>query len=103
MVKNAWKNSCLLLQILAVVVTQDLKTTKNWTETKTEMLTYGFKRKSTNFWGFQVFNFALYPKLKTWKSWKSWEKYWEKNSQGYKMAQEEKKTSGISEFSISAL
>ena len=35
---------------------------KNW-----KVLIY-FKRKNKNFQDFQVFNFALYPKSKTWKS-----------------------------------
>ena len=36
---------CLLLEILTVVMTQDLKTTKIWTEQKTERFQYGLKGK----------------------------------------------------------
>ena len=38
------------------------------TKTKTESSGYDFGGKSENFRGFQVFNFALYLNLKTWKS-----------------------------------
>ena len=36
---------CLLLEILTVVMTQDFKTTKIWTEQKTERFQYGLKGK----------------------------------------------------------
>ena len=36
---------CLFFQILTVVITQDLKTTKIWTERKTERLRYELKEK----------------------------------------------------------
>ena len=53
----------LLLQILTVVVTQDLKTTKNWTETKTESSRYVIKRKNEHFWVFRVFDFCSITKI----------------------------------------
>ena len=53
----------LLLQILTVVVTQDLKTTKNWTETKTESSRYVTKGKNKHFWVFRVFDFCSITKI----------------------------------------
>ena len=41
------------------------KNDKNLTETKTEKSRYNFRRKKENFWGFQIFDFVLYPKSKT--------------------------------------
>ena len=61
---------CLLLQILAAVVTEDLKTTKKWTKTKTKRLRYCLKRKNENFRKFRAFDFNPHPKSKTCKSWK---------------------------------
>ena len=56
---------CLFFQILTIVITQDLKTTKIWTKQKTPIW---IKRKKKNFRDFQVFNFDLHPTLKTRKS-----------------------------------
>ena len=56
----------LLLQILAVVVPQDLKTTNN----KLRQIVKGFNmvlNKNGTFRGLRVIKFTLYPKLKTWK------------------------------------
>ena len=50
-------------QILTVV---SLETTKIWVEQETESFWYKLKEKK--FWGFWVFKFGLYPRLKTWKS-----------------------------------
>ena len=44
------------------------KNNKKLTKTKTEMSGYAFRRKSENFRGFRVFDFALYPKSETRKS-----------------------------------
>ena len=40
---------CLLPQILPVVITQDLKTTKMWTERITERFQYDLKEKNKSF------------------------------------------------------
>ena len=61
---------CLLLHILTVVMNQDLKTTRIWTEQKTERFQYDLKEKKkiseiSEFW-----ILALYPRSKTRKSWK---------------------------------
>ena len=53
----------LLLQILTVVVIQDLKTTKNWTETKTASSRYVIKRKNEHFRVFRVFDFCSITKI----------------------------------------
>ena len=55
---------CLFFQVLTVVITQDLKTTKIWTERKTERFRY-IKRKNKSFRDFRVFDFDLYPRSKT--------------------------------------
>ena len=60
-----------LLQILTVDVTQDLKTRKKWTETKTESSRYGLRTKNEHFQGFQVFGFCPITKIETRKSLKS--------------------------------
>ena len=53
----------LLLQILTVVVTKVLKTTKNWTETKTESLQYVLRRKNEHFRDFRVLGFCPITKI----------------------------------------
>ena len=58
----------LFFQILTIAITQDLKTTKMWTERKTERFRYELKAKNENSWDFRVFDFDLYPKSKTRKS-----------------------------------
>ena len=62
---------CLFFQILTVVLDQDLKATKIWTEQKIERFWYDLKGKNKNFRDFRVFDFALYPRSKTRKSRKS--------------------------------
>ena len=49
------RKSFLLLQMLAIVVSQDLETTKNELRQITKRLRYGFRRKTVNLRGFQVF------------------------------------------------
>ena len=53
----------LLLQILTVAVTKVLKTTKKWTETKTESLQYGLRRKNEHFRDFRVLDFCPITKI----------------------------------------
>ena len=67
----------LLLQILTVVVTQDLKTTKNWTETKTESSRYVTKGKNKHFCSItkieileiKILTLVVTQDLKTTKKW----------------------------------
>ena len=61
--------SFLLPKFLVVYETQNLKT-ENDPKYKTLTLGCGLRRKNAHFRGFQVFNFALGLKLKTWKPWK---------------------------------
>ena len=56
---------CLFFQVLTVVITQDLKTTKIWTERKTERFRYELKEKIKIS---KIFDFDLYPRCKTRKS-----------------------------------
>ena len=56
---------CLFLQNLRVVITQDLKTTKIWTERKIERFRYELKEKIKIS---KIFDFDLYPRWKTRKS-----------------------------------
>ena len=44
------------------------KTTKMWTERKTERFQYDLKKINKTFRDFRVFDFALYQISKTWKS-----------------------------------
>ena len=56
---------CLFLQNLRLVITQDLKTTKIWTERKIERFRYELKEKIKTS---KIFDFDLYPRWKTRKS-----------------------------------
>ena len=60
--RESWK--FCLPRILTLVVTQDLKTPKKWTETKIKRFRYDLEQNK-NFRGFWVFNFARHPNLKT--------------------------------------
>ena len=49
---------CLFFQILTVIITQDLKTTKIWTEQKTESFPYKLKQKIKIS---EIFEFLILP------------------------------------------
>ena len=55
---------CLFLQILRVVVNQDLKTTKIWTEQKTERFQYDLKEKIKIS---EIHDFSILPYTHDWK------------------------------------
>ena len=54
---------CLLLQILTVVITQDLKMTKIWTERKSERSWYDLKKKKKFPCRLLSFRFCPIPKI----------------------------------------
>ena len=62
-VKNLEISEIRLARILTLIVTQDLKMPKKWTETKTKRFRYDLKQKIF-FRDFQLFDFALYQNEK---------------------------------------